>query len=47
MSKLLEKASGEAKSGNKDVANKIRHIGDKFLNAVEISAQEAVYLNVL
>ena len=37
MSRLLEKAS-------KDVTNKIRHIGNKFLNAVEISAQEAVYL---
>ncbi len=24
--------------------NQIRHIGNKFLNAVEISAQEAVYL---
>ena len=44
MSKLLEKASEEAKSGNKDVTKKIRHIGNKFLNAVEISAQEAVYL---
>ena len=44
MSKLQGKASEEAKSGNKDVTNKIRHIGNKFLNAVEISAQEAVYL---
>ena len=43
-SKLQGKASEEAKSGNKDVTNKIRHIGNKFLNAVEISAQEAVYL---
>ena len=44
MSKLLEKASQEAHSGNKDIVNKVRHIGNKFLNAVEISAQEAVYL---
>ena len=44
MSKLLEKVSEEAKSGNKDITNKVRHIGNKFLNAVEISAQEAVYL---
>ena len=44
MSRLLEKASEEAKSGNKDITNRIRHIGNKFLNAVEISAQEAVYL---
>ena len=44
MSKLQEKASEEAKSGNKDITNRVRHIGNKFLNAVEISAQEAVYL---
>ncbi|XP_078343176.1 uncharacterized protein LOC144628926 [Oculina patagonica] len=44
MSRLLEKASEEAKSGDKDFRNRIRHIGNKFLNAVEISAQEAVYL---
>ena len=44
MSRLLEKASEEAKSGNKDITNRVRHIGNKFLNAVEISAQEAVYL---
>ncbi|XP_028408636.1 uncharacterized protein LOC114531181 [Dendronephthya gigantea] len=41
MSKLLRKACKEANEGNK---NKVRHIGNKFLNAVEISAQEAVYL---
>jgi len=44
MSKLLEKACEEAKSGDKDIRNRVRHIGNKFLNAVEISAQEAVYL---
>ena len=44
MSKLLEKASQEASAGNKDIVNKVRHVGNKFLNAVEISAQEAVYL---
>ena len=43
MSKLRRKASEEASSGNKDIINKVRHIGNKFLNAVEISAQEAVY----
>lgn len=42
-SKLLRKASEDASSGNKDITNKVRHIGNKFLNAVEISAQEAVY----
>ena len=44
MSKLLRKASEAAKEGNKNIVNKVRHIGNKFLNAVEISAQEAVYL---
>ena len=44
MSKLLRKECEEAKEGNKNIVNKVRHIGNKFLNAVEISAQEAVYL---
>ena len=44
MSKLLRKASEEASSGNKDIINKVRHIGNKFLNAVDVNAQEAVYL---
>ena len=43
MSKLLRKACEEAKEGNKNIASKVRHIGNKFLNAVEISALEAVY----
>ena len=41
MSRLLEKASEEVKSGIKDITKKVRHIGNKFLNAVGISAQEA------
>ncbi len=44
MSKLLRKACEEAKEGNKNIVNRVRHIGNKFPNAVEISAQEAVYL---
>ena len=44
MSKLLRKACEEAKEGNKNIVNKVRHIGNEFLNAVKISAQEAVYL---
>ena len=44
MSRLLEKATEEVKFGNKDISQKVRHIGNKFLNAVEISAQEAAYL---
>lgn len=43
-SRLLKRASEEANSGNEDTANRVRHIGNKLLNAVEISAQEAVYL---
>ena len=42
MSRLLEKACQEAKSGIKDLINQVRHIGNKFLNAVEINAKEAV-----
>ena len=41
---IKNEASEEAKSGNKNITNRVRHIGNKFLNAVEISAQEAVYL---
>ena len=32
------------RKANKNIVNKVRHIGNKFLNAVEISAQKAVYL---
>ena len=32
------------KEGNKNIVNKVRHIANKFLDAVEISAHEAVYL---
>lgn len=38
ISKLLDKASKEANSGNKDIVNRVRHIGNAFLNAAEISA---------
>ena len=44
MSRLLEKASEEAKAGNKNITNRVRHIRNKVLSAVEISAKEAVYL---
>ena len=46
MSTLLQKACGEANSGNKDNANKVKYIGNKFLNAVEVSAQEAETLRI-
>ena len=44
MSRILEKATEKARAGNEDIVNRVTHIGNKFLNAVEISAQEAVYL---
>lgn len=34
----------EAKQGNLDIRNQVRIIGNKFVNAVEVSAQEAAYL---
>ena len=44
MSELLRKACQEASEGNLGVKQQVRDIGNKFLNGVEISAQEAVYI---
>ena len=44
MSELLKKACDEAKLGNSNLKQQVRIIGNKFLNNVEVSAQEAVYL---
>ena len=44
MSQLLQKACHEAREGNSSIKQQVRDIGNKFLNSVEISAQEAVYL---
>ena len=44
MSTLMAEACKEARKGNKSLKESVRHIGNKFLNAVEVSAQEAVYL---
>ena len=44
MSKLLKDACDEAKNGNKTLQEQVRHIGNRFVNAVEVSAQEACYL---
>ena len=46
MSSLLERACKEAKSGNMDIRKQVRHIGNQFLNNVEVSAQEAAYLTL-
>ena len=44
MSRLMEDACKEARKGAKSLKESVRHIGNKFLNAVEVSAQEAAYL---
>ncbi|XP_069109303.1 uncharacterized protein [Argopecten irradians] len=46
MSLLLDEACKEARSGNMDIKRQVRHIGNKFLNSVEVSAQEAAYLTL-
>ena len=43
MSDLLRSACREAKQGNSNLKQQVRIIGNKFLNNVEMSAQEAVY----
>jgi hypothetical protein len=44
MSELLRKACAEVRAGNGDIRQQLKHISNKFLNAVEISAQEAAYI---
>ena len=44
MSKLLRQASAEVRAGNHSIKESMRHIGNQFVNSVEISAQEAAYL---
>ena len=44
MSQLLQRACDEARNGNSSIKQQVRDIGNKFLNSVEISAQEAVYI---
>lgn len=44
MSKLLHNAVSEARDGNVGIREQVRDIGSKFINHVEISAQEAVYI---
>ena len=42
MSELLRTACEEARRGNSSIKQQVRDIGNRFLNNVEISAQEAV-----
>ena len=44
MRELLRTPCEEAKMGNSSIKQQVRDIGNKFLNNVEISAQEAVYI---
>ena len=44
MSELLRNACAEARKGNSTIKQQVRDIGNRFLNSVEISAQEAVYI---
>ena len=44
MSELLREACYEARQGNTTIKQQVRDIGSKFLNNVEFSAQEAVYI---
>ena len=44
MSELLRQACTEARKGNANIKQQVQDIGNKFLNSVEISAQEAVYI---
>ena len=44
MSDLLRTACEEARRGNSSIKQQVRDIGNRFLNNVEIRAQEAVYI---
>ena len=44
MSGLLREACNEARNENSSIKQQVRDIGSKFINSVEISAQEAVYI---
>ena len=44
MSQLLQRACGEVRAGSSSIKQQVRDIGNQFLNAVEISAREAVYI---
>ena len=46
VSAQLDAAAKEARKGNLDLKKQVRHIGNVFSNCVEVSAQEAVYLDL-
>lgn len=43
MSNHLFHATKEAREGNSDIRDQVKFIGNKFLNNVEVSAQEAAF----
>ena len=43
MSMILENAVKEARKGNMNLKQSVRHIGNKFLNCSEMSEQECAY----
>ena len=46
MSAQLDAAAKEARKGNLDLNKQVRHTGNVFSKSVEVSAQEAVYLDL-
>ena len=46
MSAQLDAAAKEARKGNLDLKKQVRHVGNVFSNCVEVSDQEAVYLDL-
>ena len=44
MSAVMEKACREARNGNMDLKQSVRHMGNAFLNGVETSQEEAACL---
>jgi len=46
VSQLLQQAMTEVRLGNVSVERKLQHLGNKFINASEISAHETAY-NIL
>ena len=44
MNELLRQACDETRKGNSSIKQHVRDIGNKFLNSVEISRQEGVYI---
>ena len=44
ITEILQVACDEARKGNVSIKQQVRDMGNKFLNNVEISAQETIYI---